>query len=191
MSEERYLAAVERIYEAALEPNAWTAALDALSRLFDAWCGHYLLWDDAASTTAFSVVSEHIPTKDEQAYTDHYGAIDPRRQLVAERGDGKWILCHEHFDERYVSRSEFYQDFLIPAGARYVAGVQLGQAHGLAAVLGILRAPGSRPYGEEERRWLERILPDLRRASRFHLELFRLRLHGSLVQQALDAVDHA
>ncbi len=145
MSEVRYLAAVERIYEAALEPRAWTAALDALSALVDAWCSHYQLWDDAASTTAFTVVSKHIREKDEQANSDHYGAIDPRRQLVAQRADGKWILCHEHFDERYVSGSEFYPDFLIPTGCRYVAGVQLGQAHGLAAVLGMLRAPGSRP----------------------------------------------
>ncbi len=191
MSEERYLTAVESIYDAALEPRAWTAALDALSRLLDAWCSHYFLWDPAASTTTFSVISEHIPKKDEQAYGDHYGAIDPRRQLVAERGDGKWILCHEHFDERYVSKSEFYQDFLIPAGGRYVAGVQLAQAHGLAAVLGIMRAPGALPYGEDERRWLERLLPDLQRASRFHLELFRLGLRGSLLQQTLDAVDRA
>lgn len=191
MSEERYLAAVESIYDAALEPRAWAAALDALSRLLDAWCSHYFLWDTNASTTAFSVISEHIPAKDEQAYIDHYGAIDPRRQLLAERGDGNWMLCHEHFDERYVSKSEFYQDFLIPAGGRYVAGVQLAEAHGLAAVLGIMRAPGSLPYGEDERRWLERLLPDLQRASRFQLELFRLRLNGSAVQRTLDALDRA
>jgi DNA-binding CsgD family transcriptional regulator len=191
MSEERYLAAVDKLYAAALDPGAWTAALDAVSRLLDSWSSHYFLWDPAASTTAFSVISEHIPAKDEQAYIDHYGAIDPRRQLLAERNDGKWMLCHEHFDERYVSKSEFYQDFLIPAGGRYVAGLQLAQAHGLAAVLGIMRAPGSRPYGQDERRWLERLRPELQRASRFHLELHRLRLHGSLLQQTLDAVDRA
>ena len=191
MSEERYLAAVEKIYEAAVDPRAWTDALDALSSLLDAWCGHYQLWEDGANTTAFSVVSEHVPKKDEQAYVDYYGAIDPRRQLLAERADGKWILCHEHFDERYVSRSEFYQDFLIPVGGRYVAAAQLGKGYGLTAILGMHRGEAWRPFAEDERRWLERIHAHLQRASRIQLELFHLRLDATLRQQALDAVNYA
>jgi hypothetical protein len=44
-----------------------------------------------------------------------------------ELGEGEWANCHEHFDEAFVARSAFYQDFLIPHGGRYVSGTQWSQ----------------------------------------------------------------
>jgi hypothetical protein len=115
----------------ALEPQGWSEFLDAFCTLIDAAFAHYVAWDERADATIFSASSRWIPTGSEQAYIDHYGAIDPRRKLVTEQGSGNWVLCNEHFDERYVSQSEFYQDFLIPVGGRYVAITNLGMVDGV------------------------------------------------------------
>lgn len=109
-----------------------------------------MAWDERADATLFSASSRSSPTGSEQAYIDHYGAIDLRRKLITERADGKWVLCHEQFDERYVSQSEFYQDFLIPVGGRYVAIVNLGQVNGLMLGLEVHRGKDRRPLGRRE-----------------------------------------
>jgi hypothetical protein len=36
---------------------------------------------------------------------------------------GSPVACHHHFDERFVSRSEFYQDLLLKHDARYAIGL--------------------------------------------------------------------
>ena len=122
--------------------------------------------------TIFSASSRAIPTGSEQAYVEHYGAIDPRREFITERGDGQWVLCHEQFDERYVSQSEFYQDFLLPVGGRYAAIANLGVIDGVMLGLGMHRRKDREPFGPREAVWLERIKPHLQRAARLHMDVW-------------------
>ncbi len=213
--EELFHSCVGKLYEMALEPQGWGAFLDDFCTLIDAAFAHYVAWDERADATLFSASSrwiptgsEHvawdercdatvfsassraIPTGSEQAYIEHYGAIDPRRKLITERGEGEWVLCHEHFDQRYVSQSEFYQDFLIRVGGRYVAVTNLGVVDGVMLGPGMHRGKDREPFGPREAVWLERIKPHLQRAARLHMEVWRLRLHASLVEHALDALQY-
>ncbi|MFN0305011.1 MAG: helix-turn-helix transcriptional regulator [Burkholderiales bacterium] len=189
LSESQYHVVVEKLYEVALEPERWTVVLEELSTLVDADFGHYMLWDGAAGTAMFSEGSDQLPKAAELAYSEHYGAIDPRRQLVSERRDQQWIFCHQHFDHRYVSRSEIYQDHLIPVGARYLAGAQFGEVHGLMPLLGMHR--NGVPFAEQERRWLDRLQPHLQRTSRLQVELTHMQMRSALTEQALHALNYA
>ncbi|MBL8529335.1 MAG: hypothetical protein JNL68_16750 [Burkholderiales bacterium] len=101
-----------------------------------------MAWDERADATLFSASSRSSPTGSEQAYIDHYGAIDLRRKLITERADGKWVLCHEQFDERYVSQS--------PVGARYSAVAKLGEVNGVIMVLGVHRGKDRGPFDSRE-----------------------------------------
>ena len=65
-----------------------------------------------------SVICAFAPDA-EQRYAEYYGTIDPRRELLYAKGDAGWLQCHDHFDKLFVSRREFYNEFLIPVGARY------------------------------------------------------------------------
>ena len=188
--EELYHSCVGKLYEMALEPQGWGAFLDDFCTLIDAAFAHYVAWDERSDATVFSASSRAIPTGSEQVYIEHYGAIDPRRKLITERADGKWVLCHEQFDERYVSQSEFYQDFLIPVGGRYVAITNLGVVDGVMLGLGMHRGRDRKPFGPREAVWLERIKPHLQRAARLHMEVWQLRLQASLAEHALDALQY-
>ena len=188
--EELFHSCVGKLYEMALEPEGWGAFLDDFCSVIDAAFAHYVAWDERCDATVFSASSRAIPTGSEQAYIEHYGAIDPRRKLITERGEGEWVLCHEHFDQRYVSQSEFYQDFLIRVGGRYVAVTNLGVVDGVMLGPGMHRGKDREPFGPREAIWLERIKPHLQRAARLHMEVWRLRLHASLVEHALDALQY-
>ncbi|HTS23568.1 MAG TPA: helix-turn-helix transcriptional regulator [Casimicrobiaceae bacterium] len=189
MSEDRYLAAVDSLYEAALHPKGWPEFLVAFNGLLNGWVGQYMVWDDATRTNVLSFVSEPTLHQDEMRYSAHYGAIDPRRQLLAAQ-PYQWVFCHEHFDERFVAGSEFYQDFLIPIGGRYLAAVQFGEHHGLMPIIGMHRGSSQGPFGAREHRWMTRLQPHIARAIQLHLKAYDLGLKADLTARALDALSY-
>ncbi len=188
--EELFHSCVGKLYEMALEPQGWEGFLDDFCTLVDASFAHYLAWEKKTDIAVFSAASSTTPTCGERAYIEHYGALDPQRKLITERADGRWVLCHEVFDDRYVSRSEFYQDFLIPVGGRYVAIADVGQVDGVMLGLGMHRSKDRSPFGPRELMWLERIKPHMQRAARLHMEVWQLRLHAKLAEHALDALQY-
>ena len=83
-------------------------------------CGaQYLVWNDATNAMGYTSVICAFAPDAEQRYAEYYGTIDPRRELLYAKGDAGWLQCHDHFDKSFVSRREFYNEFLIPVGARY------------------------------------------------------------------------
>ncbi|WP_426197448.1 hypothetical protein [Massilia sp. DWR3-1-1] len=58
-------------------------------------------------------------------YAGHYSRIDPRRKFIETAAVGATYRCSAFYDEKFVSANEFYQDFLIPQGFRYVIGACL------------------------------------------------------------------
>jgi len=64
--------------------------------------------------TAFSFAAE-------ADFVSHYLAIDPRPQLL-DGNLGEWRYCHHFNNQDFVNRNAFYQDFLIPNGARLCNG---------------------------------------------------------------------
>jgi hypothetical protein len=164
--EELYHSYVGKLYEMALEPQGWGAFLDDFCTLVDAASAHYVAWAERSDATVFSASSRAIPTGSEQAYIEHYGTIDPRRKFITGRADGKWVPCHEQFDERCVSQSQFYQDFLIPVGGLYGAMTNLGVVDGMMLGLGLHRGQDRKPFGPRETVLLEEIKPHPQRAAR-------------------------
>jgi len=55
-------------------------------------------------------------------YANYYAGIDPLRAFMLSAALGQTYRCASYFDEKFVSRGEFHQDFLIPYGFRYVIG---------------------------------------------------------------------
>jgi DNA-binding CsgD family transcriptional regulator/PAS domain-containing protein len=91
---------------------------------------HLIGWDESKNEVLASlVVGSHIQAA-EVAYLSHYQAIDPRRKMGLKSPTGFCVACHDELDDTYVSGSEFYQDFLIPHGPRYVAGGNIFRQEG-------------------------------------------------------------
>jgi DNA-binding CsgD family transcriptional regulator len=126
----------------------------------------------------------------EAAYAAHYGDLDPRRLRVAGLSEGEWLACHQHFDERAVSRSEFYQDYLIPGDCRWLLGTRLTRRQGLDVYFGIHRAPGQQPFGEDDMTMVRRLTPHFQQAAQLWLATQSLRQQAALGEQGLDALEH-
>ncbi|MDQ8048094.1 PAS domain-containing protein [Luteibacter sp.] len=115
-------ALIADLYESVLSPGDVPGVIARINRFLDCDGVHLIGWDESKNEVLTSlVVGSHIQGA-ETTYLSYYQAIDPRRQMGLKSPTGMVVACHDELDDAFVSGSEFYQDFLIPHGPRYVAG---------------------------------------------------------------------
>ena len=168
--------AVARLYRAALYPDEMHEAISGVATRVGADTFHFLGWDRQRMTTRFNVYSHAELADGVEDYASYYGAIDPRRQLLDSQPTGSVLACHRHFSSDDVSRSEFFQDFLIPAGLRYVAGTRIWTDGNEDFVLGLMRGVGNKPFGAEDLAETERLAAHFGRASQLWADTRALRV---------------
>lgn len=113
------------LYESVLAPERVPAALRAIDEALDCDGAHLIGVNPTTGAPLVSLMTSAGLKAGEQAYLERYAALDPRLELGHRKPTGVGLACHDFFDARFVSRSEFYQDFLLPLGPRYIAGGNL------------------------------------------------------------------
>lgn len=140
------------LYEAALHHDSFLEVFHQVIEALGANFFHMFSWDAASNAPRFSVYSPRGELDDVIArYDQYYGALDPRRGFVEKAAIGEFVCCHDHLTDRDVARSEFFQDYQIPAGFRYLMGVRFARPGSGDVLLGLLRAYGRTPYSQKER----------------------------------------
>jgi DNA-binding CsgD family transcriptional regulator len=182
---------ISNIYEAPLDLDRWRDTLEAVAKLVGAaGGGHFFMFDPVHSRVMLSHTPTWMSRAGEATYNEHYLADDPRRLLVNTVAPGQWIYDHEHFDARYVSRSEVYQ-FLIGHDIRFLAASNLVAEPDLLATFSVFRSPDQREFGRREQDILDRLSPHLMRAARLSLQLDEVRAQLKLGLTALDSLPDA
>ncbi|MGE0310384.1 MAG: helix-turn-helix transcriptional regulator [Lautropia sp.] len=179
------------IYDAALDPARWADAIAGVARFCNSEGGQILLWNEFGAAPVFSlnVGGASDPAFADALYAQRYGAIDPRREYALSLPAGQWMACHQICDDRFVARSEFYQDYFIPiVNARYMCGTRLADEAGIHAMLAIARrrGPRSKPFDDATLAALGRLTPHLTRAANLHLRIAKLTGELSHREAALD-----
>jgi DNA-binding CsgD family transcriptional regulator len=175
------------LYDALLQPQMWPSVLTRLAKAANVGSVNFLIVDDHG-VPCMSELSDGLSEEGHRAYREHYAVLDPRRRLVQAMPTGKFLVCHRHFDEAFVRRSEFYQDFLIPSGVRYLAGVRLDRESGHDALMGFNRHLGESAFEERDLERLQTLLPHLRQVARLHNRMSRLEENASRLSGALDGL---
>jgi DNA-binding CsgD family transcriptional regulator len=169
LSPEKYDEIVHLLYEAVAVPSGWPSFFTCLGQAIDANVLHMLAIDKKHGSLSYSD-GYNLPVDGELAYIQKYGRIDPRAARIFQKAPGEWLHCHEVFDEAFVSRDPFYQDFLIPIGKRYVSGCKLVDDANVMVLFSALRGVGEQPLGPAEIQFLDKLLPHLTRAVRMQVQ---------------------
>lgn len=149
------------LYASVLYPERMGSALARINRHLDCDGVHLVGWDERTGQPLVSVVTDnHIATA-EKAYLEHYAAIDPRREMGRHTPHGQASACHDFFDDRFVAHDEFYQDFLIPLGPRYIAGGSIHRSEGKQVHLVFNHLVGRPRFEGRKRQAIEAWLPQL------------------------------
>jgi len=189
MTDEQYDELVHALYDVTLSEQGWAKPLVELAAALDAGNSHLMVWDFQRPAPLFSM-TWGMDDRMEAEYCVHYGAIDPRRLAVSSMAEGDWYACHHRFDKRSVERSEFYQDYLIKGGWRYLLGTRLKRHQSLDVFFGLHRAPRQQPFSEENIALMRRLTPHFQRAAQLWLSTEDLRQTALLGTAALDAIEY-
>jgi DNA-binding CsgD family transcriptional regulator len=189
---EQWDSLIGNLYESVLNPDSLLSALGGI----DQWIGssfcHILTWDDLNNCAKLNRVTSDVIAHDALSkYESYYGNIDPRRHLSLRQPVGTFWACHDHFDEKFVGKSEFYQDLLIPSGARYILAAYVAKENGLSTYLVFNHLKEQGLFSDQQRQAANRLIPHLQRTIRlsFRNEQFR----GGLIagEAGLNALEQA
>lgn len=172
LSDRQYDRFVALTYQAAHGGHArWQDWIDELARAFELWSAHLVAFGHATGQVEFFVLGGRISAEAHVDYMRFYRSANPQLALVMAAEPGRWIRCHEHFDDAYVESSPFYRDYLIPHGGRYLASTKLVDDADSFVHFGTVRGLGQPPLDDEEIACLARICRHLWHAFTIHRAL--------------------
>jgi DNA-binding CsgD family transcriptional regulator len=190
-------AIVESIYRAGSGLEPWLKPIAHVADVFDSWAVQLLGVNKATGVMAFSFEAGSAPPAAPVEYIRHYHRIDPRLAKALPQPPGTWIACEEHFDDAFVEKDPFYQDYLIPLGGRYLYGTKLRDDETMTVLLGHLGKSGRPPLGPDEKEAFRRLAEHFGRAMRIETALEqRTEQHSigaellSRMRQPMLLVDH-
>lgn len=181
--------AVGKIYDAALDPAGWDAALSAIAGAVGAVAGFVAGLDVRKGLGAYWHSVGHTP-QTQLLYNERYLTIDPTLAHIANH-PGRAFACSEYLDEQAVAASRFHQEFLLPLGIRHIlSGVT--KAHGsTVCFFGFQRAVTQAPFSADETRFMQNLIPHLARVDDIANRINRISEEKRLAMAMLDHIDYA
>ncbi|WP_432241293.1 helix-turn-helix transcriptional regulator [Herbaspirillum robiniae] len=163
--EQRFDRLVELIYESVQDIGQIAPAMQMMCDEVGALAGHYLHMDVSTREVFSSVISDPALRAGEAEYCNYYSSVDERLQWVATGAVGEWRADYQRFDERFVRRSEIYNDFLFKYGVRHLIVGRIGGAPWENEGLSFLRPLGAAEYDDDDHLFLTRATGHLVRSA--------------------------
>jgi DNA-binding CsgD family transcriptional regulator len=187
-SEDRLLALIEQIYEAALDAALWPRFLRSLAETVGAASSNFAFTDQQTpdGRMEFAVNIDPQATVEYDAY---FGRIDPWAQAARARGlfqTGCVLPSQAVLPHGELLRSEFYDGFGRRFGmARGISGMIRCEQSSVAAI-SVFVPETCEPYDEPHVHVLRRLLPHLRRALDIHQRLSMAAIDAAAMSFSLD-----
>ena len=179
---------VERLYEAALNPEGWRAMAIDLARAFDSPSCIIQLRDLAAHQTIILSNTDNFSAKAVADYEAHYHATDVYVDGAMRIGTGVPLIGSQVVDDNILLHSEYYADWCKSVGNFHLAGGMMAIDDSAVAGIGIHRAYGTHDYNAADREAMGLVLPHLTRALQMYRKMNGLERQGAIGLAALEAM---
>ncbi|MGH6761633.1 MAG: helix-turn-helix transcriptional regulator [Phyllobacterium sp.] len=180
----------DMVYSALLGESTWQHFLDRVADTLPEGKAA-LVMHDTASKEGFALFSGYEDKATAQ-YNSHYGKLNPLQPPLAMKPIGVAVNDHELFPREELVKGEFYNDFLVPNGLAYSAGVRIAKAGGQSFTLAIASNRAQPKASKRAIRTLNTVFPHLGRAFSFYRkEAARRETNTSGLHSLTDAVDIA
>ena len=140
-------ALIGAIYEQGLVQGAWKPALERLRALANSAETALVEHETSLSAvTAMNVISQ----QSYEAYSNYFLLFDPKRPLFETAGPGFLFNDAEHFDDAFIARDRFYQEFSIPHGMRYTLDLFAGRRGTREVYVAAMRPKRQGPFAPRD-----------------------------------------
>jgi DNA-binding CsgD family transcriptional regulator len=164
-AEQRFGQLVELIYDSVQDLSRIAPAMQMICREVGAIAGHYVHMDVESREVIASCVSNSDYQAGDLEYREYYSQVDDRLGWLATGQVGEWRADHQRFDERFVRKSEIYNDFLFKYGGRHMVVGRIGERTTQSEAIAFLRPLGAQEYAENEYAFLRSLSPHLIRSA--------------------------
>ena len=185
MISQRSRRTISNIYDAALAPDLWPAALQSVMDEAGAVGAGYSLFNKRTERVEW--LSQSGPLVGREAdYFSHYHALDHYRPILEVLPAGRWLWISECLPETVLRRDEWYNDYLLRAGIDEAVGVRLFESASHVVVFGVSHGNDRAPFTAAGTAALQELLEPLAKAARLHTELGGLGWEPAIALRALD-----
>ncbi|GAD21328.1 helix-turn-helix transcriptional regulator [Acidovorax sp. MR-S7] len=178
-------------YDGVLQPQAWHAAMDAMCTRLQAGVFHSFTLDESSAPTpesAGNLEQFGLHARHMAEYETQHAGNDPRLAATLRLATGGVMLDHEHFSAREALRNPVYADWLIPLGLKHTAGTVVRLEGSALDIISFMRPRDARPYSDDDKRFIERLVPDIARAAKLRARMVTLSRSAHLGMAALDSL---
>jgi DNA-binding CsgD family transcriptional regulator len=184
--EEITLNLIALIYDAAGDPSKWPIFLERFADALGGTVTTLLIYDTKFQYGNIAA-TVRIDPANQTKYNQQYAKLD------VWGAHGKPLLTHgsvrtgqELCPDELLTKSEFYNDFLKQINAFHeICGVVIKQERTLSAVTS-LRSKATGPFGKEESRLFQVLMPHLQRAVQFHRRIVAIETEALAAVGTLD-----
>jgi hypothetical protein len=162
---------VSAFHDAAVSPEAWPEALQALTDAAGV-AGAALIIFDKSTGNVDEAYFSGLSAGFKSDYINHFAALDPYSPLL----DGSWRKLSECLPEPLLQKSEWYNEFVLTCGISDALGVRLVDTANHRALFGIHQQIG-RHFSERVGSTVDLVTIPLRHAAWRHIERLPSRLN--------------
>ena len=185
MISQRSRRTISNIYDAALAPDLWPAALQSVMDEAGAVGAGYSLFNKRTERVEW--LSQSGPLVGREAdYFSHYHALDHYRPILEVLPAGRWLWISECLPETVLRHDEWYNDYLLRAGIDDALSARLFESASHVVVFGVSHGNDRAPFTAADTAALQELLEPLAKAARLHTELGSLGWEPAIALRALD-----
>jgi DNA-binding CsgD family transcriptional regulator/PAS domain-containing protein len=188
ISPEAFSDLIGQIYDCALQPAGWVAALTRINAIVE---GAYATISLADTQTFAGVMAAHSPWDPEQLriLNDDYGidGVPGLREVIFGPIDLPRSTLHQ-MSEAEFQTSAFYRNWAAPQGLRDGCITKFAQTDGRLGLLGVITRADRGIIEESERQFIALLSPHVRRAAMIGDMLDQTRLIAHFYRTSLDTI---
>lgn len=157
---------VSRFHDAAVTPEAWPHALQALTDAAGVAGAALIVYNKSAGAVDDACFSG-LGAEFKSAYVRRYAALDPYAPLL----DGSWKKLSDCLPADLLGKSEWYNDFVLACGVNDVLGTRIVDTPSHRVIFGIHQQIG-RSLSDKVGSTVEIVTIALKHAAWRHVERF-------------------
>ncbi len=162
---------VRSAFEAAHGRLSWKRTAETIAGAYGLFAVQIIGVDKSDGRLMFSWTSSRASGPNELSYITEYHGENPRIAPALQLQGDAWIRDHDLFDDSFVARSRFFQDFAIPFGYRFLSGTKLVDDARQVVLFGAISSAEAGPLSDETMASLTRLRRHLCEAMDIHLML--------------------